>query len=210
VDIRTLLFDLRTLRSVAFQIRHFILDPYFPQSWPPFCVIFAALHSTLVAIAMQPIHIKYLHSPTMTFMRSLITFSTFPRFFWTGGESSGGRQTRTGVAVCSQRRALLVAGIVLGSLLLTAIIIAYAGPQNGRFAPCPKTPSYLCYPCSKGHRHPHSVSVLFLSFYQSVLSFFEHIHLVRFSYPPTKEDRGWGSPFVVVTWLRLYWGRQDM
>lgn len=47
-----------------------------------------------------------------------------------GGESSGGRQTRTGVAVCSQRRALLVAGIVLGSLLLTAIIIAYAGPQN--------------------------------------------------------------------------------
>ncbi|XP_062123522.1 LOW QUALITY PROTEIN: endoplasmic reticulum aminopeptidase 2 [Drosophila sulfurigaster albostrigata] len=47
-----------------------------------------------------------------------------------GGESSGGRQTRNGVAVCSQRRALLVAGIVLGSLLLTAIIIAYAGPQN--------------------------------------------------------------------------------
>ncbi|XP_052837377.1 endoplasmic reticulum aminopeptidase 2 isoform X4 [Drosophila gunungcola] len=50
--------------------------------------------------------------------------------FLSGGESSGGRQTRTGVAVCSQRRALLVAGIVLGSLLLTAIIIAYAGPQN--------------------------------------------------------------------------------
>lgn len=66
-----------------------------------------------------------------------------------GGESSGGRQTRTGVAVCSQRRALLVAGIVLGSLLLTAIIIAYAGPQNGRFAPCPMThaPSV---PCPKG------------------------------------------------------------
>lgn len=50
---------------------------------------------------------------------------------FTGGESSG-RQTRQGVAVCSQRRALLVAGIVLGSLLLTALIIAYAGPQNGR------------------------------------------------------------------------------
>ncbi|XP_067618221.1 endoplasmic reticulum aminopeptidase 2 isoform X2 [Eurosta solidaginis] len=46
-----------------------------------------------------------------------------------GGESDG-RQTRQGVAVCSQRRALLVAGIVLGSLLLTALIIAYAGPQN--------------------------------------------------------------------------------
>jgi len=49
-----------------------------------------------------------------------------------GGESSGGRQARNGVAVCSQRRALLVAGIVLGSLLLTALIIAYAGPQNGK------------------------------------------------------------------------------
>ncbi|CAD6995309.1 unnamed protein product, partial [Ceratitis capitata] len=51
--------------------------------------------------------------------------------FLSGGESSG-RQTRQGVAVCSQRRALLVAGIVLGSLLLTALIIAYAGPQTGR------------------------------------------------------------------------------
>ncbi|KAL9891800.1 endoplasmic reticulum aminopeptidase 2 isoform X2 [Glossina fuscipes] len=47
-----------------------------------------------------------------------------------GGESSGGRQTRNGVAVCSQKRALLVAGIVLGSLLLTALIIAFAGPQS--------------------------------------------------------------------------------
>lgn len=52
--------------------------------------------------------------------------------FVTGGESSGGRQTRNGVAVCSQKRALLVAGIVLGSLLLTALIIAYAGPSNGK------------------------------------------------------------------------------
>uniref|UniRef100_A0A1I8PN52 Aminopeptidase n=1 Tax=Stomoxys calcitrans TaxID=35570 RepID=A0A1I8PN52_STOCA len=47
-----------------------------------------------------------------------------------GGESSGGRQTRNGVAVCSQKRALLVAGVVLGSLLLTALIIAYAGPST--------------------------------------------------------------------------------
>ncbi|XP_073815531.1 endoplasmic reticulum aminopeptidase 2 isoform X1 [Musca autumnalis] len=47
-----------------------------------------------------------------------------------GGESSGGRQTRNGVAVCSQKRALLVAGVVLGSLLLTALIIAYAGPTT--------------------------------------------------------------------------------
>lgn len=52
--------------------------------------------------------------------------------FISGGESSGGRQTRNGVAVCSQKRALLVAGIVLGSLLLTALIIAYAGPSNGK------------------------------------------------------------------------------
>ncbi|XP_037954281.1 endoplasmic reticulum aminopeptidase 2 isoform X2 [Teleopsis dalmanni] len=50
--------------------------------------------------------------------------------FLSGAESSGGRQTRTGVAVCSQKRALIVAGVVLGSLLLTALIIAYAGPQN--------------------------------------------------------------------------------
>jgi len=130
----------------------------------------------------------------MTFMRSLITFSTFPRFFWTGGESSGGRQTRTGVAVCSQRRALLVAGIVLGSLLLTAIIIAYAGPQNGRFAPCPKTPSYLCYPCSKGHRHPHSVSVLFLSFYQ--FFFFFRAYSPR-SFFISAHKRGQGLGFTL-------------
>lgn len=124
---------------------------FFLVNWPFFCVIFVKLlHSTPVAIAMQPIQMKYLHSTTMTFMRSLITFYPFfLRFISTGGESSGGRQTRTGVAVCSQRRALLVAGIVLGSLLLTAIIIAYAGPQNGRFAPCPMThaPSV---PCPKG------------------------------------------------------------
>lgn len=124
---------------------------FFLVNWPFFCVIFVKLlHSTPVAIAMQPIQMKYLHSPTMTFMQSLITFYPFfLRFISTGGESSGGRQTRTGVAVCSQRRALLVAGIVLGSLLLTAIIIAYAGPQNGRFAPCPMThaPSV---PCPKG------------------------------------------------------------
>ncbi|CAD7077324.1 unnamed protein product [Hermetia illucens] len=47
-----------------------------------------------------------------------------------GGDSSGGRQTRNGVAVCSQRRALCVTGFVVGSLVATALIIAYAGPQN--------------------------------------------------------------------------------
>lgn len=49
-----------------------------------------------------------------------------------GGDSSGGRQTRNGVAVCSQRRALCVTGFVVGSLVATALIIAYAGPQNGK------------------------------------------------------------------------------
>lgn len=51
-----------------------------------------------------------------------------------GGDSSGGggRQARNGVAVCSQKRALCVAGCVLGVLLLTALIIAFAGPQNGK------------------------------------------------------------------------------
>ena len=47
-----------------------------------------------------------------------------------GGDSSGGRQTRNGVAVCSQKRALCVTTLVLGALLLIALVIAY-GPQNG-------------------------------------------------------------------------------
>lgn len=53
-------------------------------------------------------------------------------FAFAGGDSSGGgRQARNGVAVCSQKRAIAVAGGVLGVLLLTALIIAFAGPQNG-------------------------------------------------------------------------------
>lgn len=91
-------------------------------------------------------------------LQQLITFTVFPFTFLSGGESSGGRQTRTGVAVCSQRRALLVAGIVLGSLLLTAIIIAYAGPQNGRLC---IVQIYLLFGC---------VSVCFLC-YSFSLSF---------------------------------------
>lgn len=50
-----------------------------------------------------------------------------------GGDSSGGRQTRNGVAVCSQKRALCVTAIVLAALLGTALVIAYAGPQNGEY-----------------------------------------------------------------------------
>lgn len=49
-----------------------------------------------------------------------------------GADSSGGRQTRNGVAVCSQKRALCVTAIVLAALLGTALVIAYAGPQNGK------------------------------------------------------------------------------
>lgn len=62
-----------------------------------------------------------------------------------GGESSGGRQTRNGVAVCSQKTALLVAGVVLGTLLLTALIIAFAGPQSGKFS------FFLCKKYKKAH-----------------------------------------------------------
>lgn len=53
-------------------------------------------------------------------------------FLVAGGDSSGGRQTRNGVAVCSQKRALCVTAIVLAALLGTALVIAYAGPQNGK------------------------------------------------------------------------------
>lgn len=52
-------------------------------------------------------------------------------FIFAGGDSSAGRQTRNGVAVCSQKRALCVTAIVLAALLGTALVIAYAGPQNG-------------------------------------------------------------------------------
>lgn len=50
-----------------------------------------------------------------------------------GGDSSAGRPTRNGVAVCSQKRALCVTAVVLGVLLCTALVIAYAGPQNSKF-----------------------------------------------------------------------------
>ncbi|XP_052861884.1 thyrotropin-releasing hormone-degrading ectoenzyme isoform X2 [Anopheles cruzii] len=50
-----------------------------------------------------------------------------------GGDSSS-RPVRDGVAVCSQKRALLVTGTVLGTLLATALVIAYAGPQT--VCPC--------------------------------------------------------------------------
>lgn len=50
-----------------------------------------------------------------------------------GGESTGGRQTRNGVAVCSQKRALCVTGAVLGCLLGIALIIAFAGTGSGKF-----------------------------------------------------------------------------
>ncbi|XP_055534646.1 endoplasmic reticulum aminopeptidase 2 isoform X2 [Wyeomyia smithii] len=54
--------------------------------------------------------------------------------FLTGGDSTSGRPAREGVAVCSQKRALCVTAIVLGTLLATALVIAYAGPQS--VCPC--------------------------------------------------------------------------
>lgn len=53
--------------------------------------------------------------------------------FFAGNDSNSGRPQREGVAVCSQKRALCVTAIVLGALLASALIIAYAGPQSGNF-----------------------------------------------------------------------------
>lgn len=54
--------------------------------------------------------------------------------FVTGTENSNGRPPRDrNVAVCSQKRALLVTATVLGVLLGVALLIAYAGPQD---CPC--------------------------------------------------------------------------
>jgi hypothetical protein len=51
-----------------------------------------------------------------------------------GAENSNGRPPRDrNVAVCSQKRALLVTATVLGALLAIALLIAYAGPQD---CPC--------------------------------------------------------------------------
>lgn len=54
--------------------------------------------------------------------------------FLKGAENSNGRPPRDrNVAVCSQKRALLVTATVLGALLGIALLIAYAGPQD---CPC--------------------------------------------------------------------------
>ncbi|XP_055384625.1 endoplasmic reticulum aminopeptidase 2 isoform X2 [Condylostylus longicornis] len=66
----------------------------------------------------------------VAFLSGKKKYSSNENIFEIGGESSGGRQTRNGVAVCSQKRALCVTGVVIGSLLLTALIIAFAGPSN--------------------------------------------------------------------------------
>lgn len=62
----------------------------------------------------------------------ILSIYFFLPLYIAGGDSSGGRQTRNGVAVCSQKRALCVTAIVLAALLATALVIAYAGPQNGK------------------------------------------------------------------------------
>ncbi|EDS40362.1 alanyl aminopeptidase [Culex quinquefasciatus] len=70
--------------------------------------------------------------------KKLITYVELasPRSFRSrfGGDSTSGRPGREGVAVCSQKRALCVTAIVLGTLLATALVIAYAGPQT--VCPC--------------------------------------------------------------------------
>ncbi|XP_059621559.1 leucyl-cystinyl aminopeptidase [Phlebotomus argentipes] len=51
--------------------------------------------------------------------------------FLTGtGEAPSVRKNRDGVAMCSQKKAICVTAIVMGALVATALIIAYAGPQN--------------------------------------------------------------------------------
>lgn len=49
------------------------------------------------------------------------------------GDSNSGRPPRDGVATCSQKRATCLTALVLGTLLGTALVIAYAGPQNGEW-----------------------------------------------------------------------------
>lgn len=73
--------------------------------------------------------LKTLSQPQMQY--DAIDFVIGIYLYFAGGDSSGGRQTRNGVAVCSQKRALCVTAIVLAALLGTALVIAYAGPQNG-------------------------------------------------------------------------------
>ncbi|KAK9509379.1 hypothetical protein O3M35_006710 [Rhynocoris fuscipes] len=53
------------------------------------------------------------------------------------GESQNGMHKRTvyehnRVAMCSQKRALIVATVVLSILFTISLIIAYAGPQSGK------------------------------------------------------------------------------
>lgn len=48
-----------------------------------------------------------------------------------GVNNSSSAPQRNGVAVCSQKRALLVALVVLGTLFATSLIIAFGGSQNG-------------------------------------------------------------------------------
>lgn len=53
------------------------------------------------------------------------------------GDSQTGIHKRSvyehnGVAVCSQKRALCIATVVLSILFVVSLIIAYAGPQSGK------------------------------------------------------------------------------
>ncbi|GAB0095617.1 Aminopeptidase [Sergentomyia squamirostris] len=64
--------------------------------------------------------------------------------FLTGtGEPQVVRKNRDGVAMCSQKKAICVTAIVMGALVATALIIAYAGPQNDCACAGKMPPNYL-------------------------------------------------------------------
>jgi hypothetical protein len=60
-------------------------------------------------------------------------FSSLFSIFIILGDNNSGRPHRENVTVCSQKRALCVTAAVLGALMATALVIAYAGPQSGNF-----------------------------------------------------------------------------
>jgi hypothetical protein len=67
------------------------------------------------------------------------SLANWPNLYWfIAGDSQTGINKRSlyehnGVAVCSQKRAMFIATMVLATLFVISLIIAYAGPQNGNY-----------------------------------------------------------------------------
>ena len=66
------------------------------------------------------------------------TLRTNLLFFIISGDSQTGINKRSlyehnGVAVCSQKRAMFIATVAFATLFVISLIIAYAGPQSGKF-----------------------------------------------------------------------------